>query len=411
MTFINRWIRAALMIIAVLILCCGAPGCDGDGGDEDTGTDTDVTVDETPDETTDDGGDVPADNLVEVDWVDEPCPGVWIDLTRTPTDLVLLVNRSSNMLLPADGHDPTSDEMGTCAEENYGVASGITYTTRWEEVGLAVGDAVETYQDRVNQGLMLYPGPGLVGTGIVDIELFCEGSVTEPVFQVDPDLNSAASIQSEIVSADNFPICNVGMSNLMQALENVANVLSMSGAGPDVIVVVTGSGPNCNLSMPRCDEATCTYDLRYCDGTMGTIGCLDDVTTEAELTTMLGDGTRTYVVGVPGSGDYADVFDGMAAAGGTTAHHAAAEATDITTAIEGIVGDEVSCVFELASAGDAANVNVLLDGGPLVRDDANGFSYDTAARSITLLGSACEDFLAGRFTEVQFLSGCPPFGG
>jgi len=396
------------MGIALLILC-GAPACDGDGGDEDT--DTDVTVDETPDETTDDGGDVPADNLVEVDWVDEPCPGTWIDLTLAPTDLVLMVNRSSTMLLPADGHDPTLDEMGTCAEENYGPASGITYTTRWEEVAQAVGDAVATYQDSVNQGMMLYPGPGLVGTGNVSIELFCEGPVTAPMLVVDLQLSSASSIQSEIVSPDNFPICDVGLSNLSQGLEIVANLLSMSGAGPDAVVVVTGSGPNCNLTIPRCSADECTYEPEYCDGTIARIACIDDAGAINHITEMLSDGVRTYVVGVPGSGDYADVFDSMAVAGGTTAHYAAASATDITTAIEGIVGDELSCVFELASAGDAANVNVLLDGAPLVRDAADGFSYDAAARSITLQGTACEDYLAGSITEVQFLSGCPPFGG
>jgi hypothetical protein len=404
------WAGALTALGAALFMLLGAAACDGDNGNGDTGTDVvgEETPDVQPDETTDD---VPADNLVDVDWVDEPCPGTWIELTHAPTDLILMVNRSSTLLLPADGHDPTAGEMGTCADENFGPASGITYATRWEEVALAVGDGVEDNQDRINQGLMLYPGPGLVGSGTVNIEQFCEGSITNPVTQVDPGLNTAAAIQSELVSADNFPICDVGMSNLRQGLENVANVLSMSDPGPDVIVVVTGSGPNCNLSMPRCSEAECTYDLQYCDGSSGTIGCLDDVTTEAELASLLSDGIRTDVVGVPGSDGYADVFDGLAAAGGTTSHHAAAEATDITTAIEEIAASEVSCVFELSAAGDATDVNVLVDGAPLVRDDANGFSYDATERSVTLLGTACDGFLAGSVTQVQFLSGCPAFGG
>ena len=147
--------------------------------------------------------------------------------------------------------------------------------------------------------------------------------------------------------------------------------------------------------MPRCNESECTYDIRYCDGTIDTIACLDEARSSSTIADMLSDDLiRTYVVGVPGSEEYADVFDSMAAAGGTTSHRAAASATDITTAVEEIEAAEVSCAFELAAAGDATNVNVLVNGAPLVRDDANGFSYDSAARSITLLGTACDDFLA-----------------
>jgi hypothetical protein len=400
---------------AAFALVLAFAGCNGDGGNEDATTDAtedtgDVHPDETPDTT--------PDNLVEVDWVDEPCPGTWITLTPTPPDILLLINRSTSMLDPVDGHTPTADELGTCSEANYAPASGLTFTTWWDEAGPAVAAAAVTNQERVNQGLVLFPGPGIVGIGHVDNEELCQGSITDPQQSVELNPNTAAAIQAELENDANAPICTMGMSNLRQALELADNVLSLSDPGPDAIVIVTNEGPNCNLSLPRCTEVDCTMDIEYCDGTLATIACMDATGVTQQITTLNAeDGVRTYVVGIPGSGDYAAAYDAMAVAGGTARdgtpkYWAPTTAAEITAALEEIIGSEQSCILELASVpSTTTDVNVLVDGTPLVRDGADGFAYDSAKRAVELLGQACLDYLAGSITEVQFLAGCPPFSG
>jgi len=401
--------------LAALALVLALAGCNGDGGDEDATTDAtedagDVRPDETPDTT--------PDNLVEVDWVDEPCPGTWITLTLAPPDILLLVDRSTSMLDPVDGHTPTVDELGTCSEANYAPAGGLTFTTWWDEAGGAVAAAAVTNQARVNQGLVLFPGPGIVGIGHVDNQELCQGSITDPQQSVELNPSTAAAIQTELEDEANAPICTMGMSNLGQALDFAGNVLGLSDAGPDAIVIVTNEGPNCNLALPRCDEADCTMDIEYCDGTLATIACMDAAGVTQQITTLnTEDGVRTYVVGIPESGDYAATYDAMAVAGGTARdgtpkYWAPASAAEITAALEEIIGSEQSCVLGLASVpSTTTDVNVIVDGTPLVRDAADGFAYDSAKRAVELLGQACLDYLAGSITEVQFLAGCPPFGG
>jgi len=413
---IHHWRRGLrAWSLAALALVLAFAGCNGDGGDEDATTDAtedtgDVRPDETPDTT--------PDNLVEVDWVDEPCPGTWITLTPAPPDILLLVNRSTSMLEPVDGHTPTADELGTCSEANYGPASGLTFTTWWDEAAGAVAAAAVANQDRVNQGLVLFPGPGLVGTGIVNNEELCQGSVTDPHQSVELNTGTAAAIEAELTNPANAPICTMGMSNLGQALDFAGNVLGLSDPGPDAVVIVTNEGPNCNLALPRCGEESCTMDVAYCDGTLATIACLDDSSVVQQITTMNAeDGIRTYVVGIPESADYAAVYDEMAVAGGTardgTPRYWAPEtAAEITAAVEEIIGSEESCVLELSSVpSTTTDVNVLVDGTPLARDGADGFAFDSARRAVELLGQACLDYLAGSITEIQFLAGCPPFNG
>lgn len=391
----------------------------GDDGDDATTDTTDVTDEDagdvSPDET---GDDVTSDNLMEFDWVDEPCPGTWIDLTRSPTNLLYLMNRSTLMLDPVDGHEPTSDELGTCAEDNYAPAGGITFRTWWEEAGEAVATGVASFEDRVNQGLILFPGPGTVSTGLDHMPIFCEGSTADPKLIVDLDLSSAGTIQQELQDEDNNPICRLGLSNMRQALDTASDVFYMAGAGPKANVIITNGGPNCNLTLPRCGEEMCTVELYLCDGTTATIGCIDDVTTTADIASMYGDDNiKTYIVGIPGSERFADVFDVMAEAGGTARegtpkYYAATTKEEIVAALNEIAESEVTCVFKIGGApADDTNVNVLIDDQPLVRDDPDGFVFDMVERTIELTGQACQDYLSGSITDVQFLAGCAPFGG
>jgi hypothetical protein len=57
-------------------------------------------------------------------------------------------------------------------------------------------------------------------------------------------------------------------------------------------------------------------------------------------------------------------------------------------------------------------VYVTAKGSPLVRDGANGFSYDASANAIHLTGTACMDLKSGTLgaLDLQIIFGCPADG-
>jgi hypothetical protein len=411
---IHPWLVAGLVILAAAL----PPACNGGGGEQDTTTDNPEgdALDVHPDEETED---TPAQEVMEFDWLDGQCSGSWVDLTRSPANMVYLVDRSTRMLDPSDGHDPDPAEMGSCNTLNYAPATGITYRSWWDEVADALGTHAGTYQDRIGQGLVLYPGPGRIGEpGAIDGVRMCDGPVTRPVNEVDPDLGSAAAIVSVLDDPDSIPVCEGGLAPMRKGIEISSSALEGAGAGPRRIVVIARGGPNCNLSLPTCTEADCTVSINYCDGTTGTVGCQDSLATIEEIRTLHDEGgVDTTIVGLPGSETYAAYFDSMAEAGGTALpgtpkYRAVTAVAELAPLLSDIAGGEIVCIFALPSApSDTTSINVLADDRPLVRDDPDGYVYHADDHTVELTGQSCQDLLDGTITEVKFLSGCPPYVG
>ena len=413
----ENYLNTMLMMVLCLLLAAFPAACNGDGSDEDATTDTqeDVTDDSADVVEDEAAGDPINENLEEIEWLDGWCEGFWIELTRMPTSVLYVVDRTTTMLMPADGSDPEPGEMGSCETDNYAPASGISYTTMWEEYGAAIGTNAEAHDDDVNMGLVLMPGPGTVGTGMISPELFCQGTVTTPVLQVDPEPNTGSDIADMLDDADSFPICNGGLAPVRKALESAANAIEIHEPAPGIILLILDGAPNCNLASPVCSDENCADEPDFCNGNNGTVGCLDDTATVADMADLEDDGVKTYVIGLPGSEEFPNVFDAMAEAGGTaqsgdTKYFNATSAAELEAALDGIVEDAVFCVFELDEAPPSTeDINVAVDGTPLVRGDADGFEYDEDGNGIELLGQACEDLIAGDISEVKFLYGCEAY--
>jgi len=413
----ENFLETMLMIVLCLALAAFPAACNGDGGDEDATTDTqeDVTDDSADVVEDEAAGDPINESLEEIAWLDGWCEGFWIELARTQTSVLYVVDRSTTMLDPADGSVPDPGDMGSCQTDNYAPASGIAFTTKWEEYGAAIGTSAQAMDDNVNMGLVLVPGPGTVGTGMINPELFCQGTVTTPVLQVDPDPGTGGDIADMLDDADNFPICNAGLAPVRKALESAANAIEVHEPAPGIVLLVLDGAPNCNLASPLCGDEECADLPDFCNGSNGTVGCLDATATVALLEEMEGDGVKTYVIGIPGSEDFSDVLDAMADAGGTaqsgdTKYFAVTSAEELGAALDGIVEDAVSCVFELDDAPpNADDINVAVDGTPLVTGDADGFEFDADGNAIELVGQACDDLLAGDISEVKFLYGCEAY--
>jgi hypothetical protein len=335
------------------------------------------------------------------------CGGELIPLTRLPSRIVFVVDRSSSTLEPADpAFMPTMTDLGSCADTNASPATGITYRTLWDDLGGAVADVSAARDTAIEFGLTVFPGPGAL-TGALTGSAFC--TTRPPVSLVAPALGSATAIADALSSPANAPLCAGGFTPTRRALEVAAD--SLAGSTDGVLVLATDGGPNCGTSgAPGC---TCTTSSAFC-GALGTIGCLDDVATISTITALRGRGIRTYVVGIPGTEAYAGVLDAMATAGGTArtgapeAYYRADDAAALLTALGTISDREVSCRFALdAPPPNAEDVNVLLDDVAIPRDVPDGWVLAPDGSAIELTGEPCDRLRAGTVASVQFLFGCP----
>jgi hypothetical protein len=333
------------------------------------------------------------------------CGGEAIALEQLPAKLMFVVDRSSSTLGPADrSFMPTTTDLGSCSETNSRPATGITYRTLWDDLGAAVADVSMAREDRVSFGLTVFPGPGAL-TGAATPDSFC--TARPPTTLVTPALGTASAIRTALTDPANAPLCAGGFTPTRAALDAAAAALAGSSDG--VLVLATDGAPNCGAGSAGC---RCTTSSAFC-GTLGFIGCLDDVATIGAITALRDRGIRTYVVGIPGTEDYAAVLNAMATAGGTArsgapSYYAASDSASLVAALGTISDAEVSCRFALASAPpDRTNVNVFLDDAPTPRDTGDGFVLSDDGLTITLEGTSCEALRNGTVANVRFEFGCP----
>jgi hypothetical protein len=98
---------------------------------------------------------------------------------------------------------------------------------------------------------------------------------------------------------------------------------------------------------------------------------------------------------------------GAAFAVDTTASNPTAELVDALTAI---LNDAISCTVDMDAivTGDASLGNVKLGGTALTYNDPNGWTLESNAYSVTLVGTACTTFKAGSQLDIDFP--CDPSG-
>jgi hypothetical protein len=195
---------------------------------------------------------------------------------------------------------------------------------------------------------------------------------------------------------------------------------------PTALFLLTDGAPNCDVDNAPCDidhcilnierteleGLTCDEQINCCDEFAQHL-CLDDDDTIAAISDLAAAGVSTYVIGIPGSEVYADVLDAMARAAGTertdsdTEYYRVEDAEDLAVTLTAL-GQQLSasCEFDLGSEPKHAElVRVLADDDVLVLDDPDGFAW-TSARSIEILGRACNRWKKGRVFTVRVFEEC-----
>jgi hypothetical protein len=149
---------------------------------------------------------------------------------------------------------------------------------------------------------------------------------------------------------------------------------------------------------------------------MGWQGCLDASDTYQAVTALSQLGISTFVIGVPGSGDYANVLNELATLGGTaqsdagTSYYAIADGseTSLIAALSAITGRILNtCTLSLdTEPADPQMTNVIINGNVLSQDATNGWVF-SGPTEITFHGTSCAQIQAGSVTDLRVVFGCP----
>jgi len=326
------------------------------------------------------------------------CGNEFFQVVQEPPNLYFVIDRSGSM---NESVEPPSS------------------TTRYSAVRAACVHVVRQIGSRANFGAAVFPGSPYADECSTGIEVF-------PTRPGDPPGTPNGPVANAFAAATNVE--PLGGTPIAATLAYVLPIVS-SLTGKTAIVLATDGGPNCNPAV-ACGIQDCIWNIEHeqilgmaCDETYnccdqantdsGNLGCLDAAATIAAVQALRDAGIRTYVVGIPGSGPYADLLDQLAIIGGSARPDSPRyyRVDDISTLQDTLsqIGDKalVTCQFQLSQPPpDPDFVNVYLDATLLPYDEMNGWSWIDDTR-IQLNGEACAKLERGEAAQVQVVAGCP----
>lgn len=334
------------------------------------------------------------------------CGGTRVEATRVPVNILLVIDKSGSM---------TDQPTG------FG-------TNKWEAMKEALATAVANAPPTVATGLILYPFQA--GS---TIPLECEGATCCAV----PDPGAAVRVG---IAANNADAIDQALAEaspgggtptapaLERALQYFTEGEGLLLEGEKYVLLATDGGPNCNYDI-QCEAAACTPNLdgapqcadgNCCDGA-GEY-CVDDQGVTAQINALNAAGIRTFVVGIPGTEEYADYLDSFARAGGVPAQTGSRDyfavsgalgVTGLTDVLTNITTALVtSCEIALSEApAQPSLVNLAIDCEVLPKEgDAAGsgweFDDENEPHSVIVHGPACDDLKANGARRVDVVYGC-----
>jgi len=335
----------------------------------------------------------------------EQCGTTSVRAKLNTINLLIVIDKSGSMTDVPDGFD----------------------TDKWS----AMKDALETVlgdlNERVHVGLALYPysfaGP-IPETGCDDD--CCEVPDGEAAVLV--GVATPAQSGPEILDQldDTAP---GGGTPTAKALEAAHAYFTVgSGAtleGSKYVLLATDGGPNCNEEL-ECDSDACTPNLDgqcpegNCCEDAGEY-CVDDRGVTEQIEALSEAGVSTFVVGIPGTDDYADYLDAFALAGGVPNTRGSRDyfAVSASAGVRGLVDVFTDITTDLVTSCEVAletqpeelgSVNVAVDCEVVKQDeDGSGWEYDTTPNpnAVILKGSACESLQESGASRIDVVYGCP----
>lgn len=340
-----------------------------------------------------------------------PCGAATVGLEFLRPNLYFAIDASGSMREDIPRADATATPLGTAPLPS----------DRYAVLSMAIQGLLERIGHRVNYGATLFPsGAATCDAGEEILGLSQGDRVSSAVSgELGPVLRDLMfSINRRIPS---------GGTPVALALGGLA--AKLRGRGSETyLFLVTDGGPNCNPSfncgpeacIPNIEHVSLTEELRCeaplncCDpGLAGPQNCLDASASEAAVSALAQAGIRTIVIGIPGSEAYADVLDRLALAGGMARpespnYYRVSDAEQLVTTVGSLgLGVALSCGIELAEPPpDPSLVNVYFDGQIVPADPVDGWAF-VDARTVQLLGNACELLKTGQVLQADIVAGCP----
>lgn len=324
-----------------------------------------------------------------------------------------------------------SPELGVCACDEIGVLTDVpniyfvldrsgsmNTDDKWNTIRKVVAATMAKLGPRASFGAAYFPGYG--GSCNPGVEVMSVRPGDAPTGAYGPTINKLLAVTN--VAAEGGTPTASSLVALTPGIEKLS--------GRTFVVLATDGAPNCNPN-GTCTADRCLLNIEHygfckvggppncCDGSLyGPEQCLDDQPTISAVAALEAAKIPTYVVGVPGSGPYADLLDSLAIAGGTarasSPRYYRVDSTDTAAfadALAKIAAKIVAtCTFPLAKPPeDPSRVNVYLDGAPVPKDPTDGWTLDDtdAGAVVTLVGKTCDRVLAGDALQVRVITGCP----
>lgn len=323
------------------------------------------------------------------------CGGTAVSLTRRRATVMLVIDRSGSMA------DPTTD---------------AAMTSRWTALLAALRSALPRVDEALSLGLVLFPQPLSLPEGQVATEADVCAVARQP--QVVPAPRNARTVLDAISAT--LP---GGATPTAAGVETGAEWLlrAPDRDGELYLLLATDGGPNCNAIF---DPQTCRCTgpaERLCRmNNFGRINCLDQERTVASVRRVAEMGVQTFVLGLNGTQDFADVLDAMAVAGGRARPMApmgqrfypVGSADELVQALTGITSALAQCRFVLdAPPPDHNLVDLRLDGRSIVHDPQRRDGWDWSDgehRVIEFFGPTCETVRqASGGSSLAAAFGCP----
>ncbi|MBM4364082.1 MAG: VWA domain-containing protein, partial [Deltaproteobacteria bacterium] len=331
------------------------------------------------------------------------CGNLVIPVVTERPNLYFVVDASGSMIQPMD------------------VPSRSGYLpSRFEAARGAILDLLRAVGHRVQYGAALFPAE------VPDPLDVCPPG--EQVFATRPGdevSHAIAGVDGPTLKILQRTLAARGPSGFTPTAASLAAVRPIVTAlpGTSYVFLLTDGAPNCG-GAPSCPiedcipniDGSCSPDVNCCDPAAGAgdaVLCLDADATVAQAAALRASGVRTFVIGMPGTREYADRLGDLAEAGGTARageprYYPVQGADDLADTIRTLgLGVAVSCDVELGQAPpDPALVNVYLDTSLVLLDPVDGWIW-TSEGSVRLVGEACRHLQAGDAFQVQVVAGCP----
>ena len=355
-------------------------------------------------------GNVPVVNMTGGTGGTPICNELKIEPTPVVPTVLLLVDNSSSMF---EGMTPTP--------------WNLLYSTLMAESG-----AIKSLQDKVRFGFTSYKGNTTTQANETD-------EACAKLTSVNYALNNFTAIDTEYKKLGAEWMQGVKWETPTgHAFARAATALAAlqtDPPGPKNILLVTDGNPNtCQIVDPQCGQDLSVKAVQdaYANGIKtfvvgigevieGNVGCepawgrcgpdhLQDLANAG-----LGQPVEAppeQFVWQSCADRYGRVLQGtyMAGAGGDAKYYTATNQAELTTAIQGLLNNVLSCTVEMNArvTGNAALGQVEVNGSSVGYQDPNGWQLEADTYSVTLNGAACETFKATGELHIAFP--CDPQG-